>query len=78
MLLPIVAAFCGAMAAIVGCRGVCSAWYGTDEMPPEPVNNTHARPNSNDLNCLPQSHMLNDSLDPALLSSLPDVMHNHT
>ncbi len=63
IVISVVTAFCGAMAAIVGCRGVCRAWYGSDdsfssehEMDPSPN-----LPNTRDFGPFLQDHVMESS-----------------
>ena len=70
IVVSIVAAFCGTMAAIVGCRGVCGGWYGTDELPTEVANDLYPHPASD----YPLSGMFGDSTEPALMPNHSEVV----
>ena len=67
IVVSIVTAFSGTMAAIVGCRGVCGAWYGGSETPSRRESDIFTHPPAD------YPHILGDNFDPAFLSNHTDV-----
>ena len=69
IVVSIVAAFCGTMAAIVGCRGVCGAWYGADELTTDTENDIYNHPPGD----YPLSGVFRDNLEPGLMTDHSEV-----
>ena len=69
IVVSIVTAFSGTVAAVVGCRGVCGAWYGGSETPSRRESDIFNHPSAD------YPHVFSDNFDSAFVPNHTDVQH---